>query len=359
MSRQRFKDFVTSEWLFVLSALGLVLTSVLAKQIPAYSRSDFEILFVLFVLFIITTGLQRHGVLKRIACRVESGGFISIKLVVATFFFAMIVTNDVALMTLVPLTILLNVPYKAWLVIAEALAANAGSALSPFGNPQNLFIYWHYDIPFTDFIATIAPFALFFLVILMGAAMAIRARGVPVETPQPEALSGSGWFHIIALGIFALAILRVLPLMVGVLVILYVLVADRESLRIDYALLLTFVCFFGFTDNLQVLLANHLEHPHHVFLLAAFLSQIISNVPAALLLADFTPHWRSLLWGVSVGGFGSLVGSLANLIAYRIYARSGQADGRSFLVKFHAASYAAFFIGILLYFILHSLMTFP
>ena len=352
MSRQKFRDFVTSEWLFILSASGLMTTSVLTWQIPAYSRSDIEILFVLFVLFLITTGLQRHGVLRRIARRVESGGFISIKLVLATFFFAMIVTNDVALMALVPLTILLNIPHKAWLVIAEALAANAGSALSPFGNPQNLFIYWHYDIPFSDFVTVIAPFSLVFLILLVIGALAIRARGNPLATSKPNALSRSAWFYIFALFIFALAVLRVLPLAIGAVVILYAIILDRDSLRVDYALLLTFACFFGFTDNLQVLLESYLAHPHHVFLLAAFLSQIISNVPAALLLADFTDHWQALLWGVSVGGFGSLVGSLANLIAYRIYVRSYRDDARSFTIRFHVVSYAAFFIGILLYFIL-------
>ena len=352
ISRQKLTGLIQEEWLLVSSAFGLVATSLIVRRLPSYSPSDFEILYILLILFLITTGLQRHGVLRRIARRVESGGFISIKLVLATFFFAMVVTNDVALMALVPLTILLNIPHKAWLVIAEALAANAGSALSPFGNPQNLFIYWHYDIPFADFITTILPFSLVFLALLVLGAMMIRARGNPLATSKPNALSRSAWFYIFALFIFALAVLRVLPLAIGAVVILYAIILDRDSLRVDYALLLTFACFFGFTDNLQVLLESRLAHPHHVFLLAAFLSQIISNVPAALLLADFTDHWQALLWGVSVGGFGSLVGSLANLIAYRIYVRSYRDDARSFTIRFHVVSYAAFFIGILLYFIL-------
>ena len=352
MSRQQVSAFARDEWLLVLSAAGLALTSLITWRLPSYSLSDFEILYILFVLFVITTGLQQHDVLARIARKVEQGNLISVKLVLATFFFAMVVTNDVALMALVPLTILLNIPHKAWLVIAEALAANAGSALSPFGNPQNLFIYWHYDIPFADFITTIIPFSLVFLILLVIGALAIRARGNPLATSKQNALSRSAWFYIFALFIFALAVLRVLPLAIGGAVILYAIILDRNSLRVDYALLLTFACFFGFTDNLQVLLESYLAHPHHVFLLAAFLSQIISNVPAALLLADFTDHWQALLWGVSVGGFGSLVGSLANLIAYRIYVRSYRDDARSFTIRFHVVSYAAFFIGIFLYFIL-------
>jgi len=352
MSSLSFRTFLKDEWLLFLSAAGLLLTSIIARRLPHYTTSDFEVLYILLVLFVVTQGLQQHGVLQYVASKMESGRFVSIKLVLATFFFAMIVTNDVALLALVPLTVLLQVPHKEWLIIAETLAANAGSAISPFGNPQNLFIYWHYHIHFLDFISTIAPFALVFLLLLLGGAALLRPHELTVVSPRPQiSLSSRAWFYIFALVIFALAILRLLPLTIGGIVLLFALLADRPSWRIDYALLLTFACFFGFTDNLQALLANHLAHPHHVFLLAAFLSQIISNVPAALLLADFTPHWKALLWGVSVGGFGSFVGSLANLIAYRIYVRSGQADVRSFIIKFHAASYAAFFIGIVLYFI--------
>ena len=358
MNSNWLQTLVRDEKLLLISISGLLATSIIARRLPIYTASDFEILYILLVLFVITTGLQQHGVLQYIASKIEKGNFVSIKLVLATFFFAMIVTNDVALLAIVPLTILLNIPRKEWLIILETLSANAGSALSPFGNPQNLFIYWHYHIHFSKFIITIAPFTLAFLLLLLTGAAIIRARGLPATTTDgTKALSSRAWFYVLALIIFALAILRLLPLALGGLVLLFALFIDRTSLRIDYALLLTFICFFGLTDNLQSLLASHLTHPHHVFLLAALLSQIISNVPAALLLADFTPHWQSLLWGVSVGGFGSLVGSLANLIAYRIYVRSEPANTRSFIIKFHAASYAAFFIGILIYFIRHSLTT--
>jgi len=331
------------------AAAGLLITSLVLWRMPSYSKSDFGILYILFVLFIITTGLRVHNVLGKIAQRIEKGRFIAIKLLLVTFLFSMLVTNDVALLTIAPLTVLLNVPKKEWLIIMEALAANAGSALSPFGNPQNLYIYWHYNIPFSDFITTIAPFSIAFLALLLIGVLAIRAAGHPPETQEKKPFSSSSYFYIAALVIFALAILRALPLAIGGLVILFALIKDRASLRVDYALLLTFGCFFGFTDNLQVIFGALLTHPQHVFLLSAFLSQIISNVPTALLLADFTPHWQSLLWGVSVGGFGSLVGSLANLIAYRIYIRSEREKSRSFIMKFHIASYSAFFIGILLY----------
>ena len=353
MSRT-WKTFAQKEWLLILSALGVVSTSLFLRRLPSYSISDAEILYILFVLFVVTTGLQRHAILENIACRLERGRFIPTKLMLATFFFSMVVTNDVALLAIVPLTMLLHTKRKDWLVIAEILAANAGSAISPFGNPQNLFIYWFYQISFGDFLAEIAPFSLVFLVLLTVATAIINTNEQPASVRLPRKLSAMAYFYLAALIIFALAILRILPLAAGGVIILFVLLADRKSVRVDYALLITFGCFFGFSDNLRVMLTNILTHPQHVFLLSALLSQIISNVPTALLLADFTPHWQPLLWGVSVGGFGSLMGSLANLIAYRIYVRQARQQAFRFTVKFHSASYAAFLTGIFLYFIIHA-----
>jgi len=352
MRNHTWLDFVKEEWLLVIAALGLLLTSLYLRRWPAYSRSDLEVLYILWMLFIITTGLQRHGVLDRFAARIERGRWLAAKLVVVTFLFSMLVTNDVALLTIVPLTMLLHVEGKAWLVILEALAANAGSALSPFGNPQNLFIYWHYGIPFPDFVREIAPFSIVFLVFLSLGALAFREKGQPTPAGELRPLSPSAYFYLGALALFTLVILRVLPLYAGLAIVAYVLFLDRGSLRVDYALLATFACFFGFTDNLRTLLTGVLAHPHHTFLLAALLSQLISNVPAALLLADFAEHWRSLLWGVSVGGFGNLIASLANLIAYRLYVRQERQGARGFLIRFHIVGYLAFLVGAILYFLI-------
>ena len=349
MNRTRCLNFAKNEWLLLLSASGLLFTSLYLQRWPSYSVSDVEILYILFVLFVITTGLEKHHVVREVARRLEHGRWVAVKLVVATFFASMLVTNDVALLAIVPLTLLLRTANKEWLIILEALAANAGSALSPFGNPQNLFIYWFYEIPFPVFVKTIVPFSLVFLLLLLGAALALGASPRPQISGEPKKLSLTAYFYGAALVVFALAILRVLPLSVGWGVLLFALFGDRGSLRVDYALLATFACFFGFTDNLRVLLSGVLFHPRHVFALSALLSQFISNVPAALLLADFTDHWRSLLWGVSVGGFGSLIGSLANLIAYRIYVRQAQHRALPFALKFHALSYLAFAVGVGLY----------
>ena len=156
--------------------------------------------------------------------------------------------------------------------------------------------------------------------------------------------------------VFALAVLRVLPLPVGVAVIGYALVFDRRALRVDYFLLCSFLFFFGLADNIKLLVESRMNHTGHIFLLSALASQAISNVPATLLFAKFTTDWQALLWGASVGGFGSLFGSLANLIAYKLYARheSSRRVG-AFTLRFLVLGYLAFFVAIGLYFVLDGL----
>jgi len=274
-----------------------------------------------------------------------------------TFFFSMIVTNDVTILAIVPVTLALHICCKEWVVILEVLAANAGSALSPFGNPQNLFLYWHYDISFWRFVQVIMPFSLAFLVMLLLMAF-ILSRYTNDHQPLPQAFgtinfSPLAYFYLAVLAIFILVIVRILPLWLGVIILFGICIVEHGKIRADYLLLATFAIFFGFTDNLKVLLATVLAYPHHVFLLSSLLSQVISNVPATLLVADFTDKWEALLWGVSVGGFGNLVGSLASLIAYRLYQRSQDSTTGKFLIEFHAASYSAFFIGWLMYLIFY------
>jgi hypothetical protein len=150
-----------------------------------------------------------------------------------------------------------------------------------------------------------------------------------VETKQinPERvnISKDSFLYLVFFFLFNLAILKIIPLWVGVIPILYAVIFDRKILlKVDYFLLLTFFLFFGITNTLTEVWNFHLSNPLNVFLISAFGSLVISNVPAALLLAKFTHNWEALLWGVNVGGFGSLIGSMANLIAYRFYVQEIQ-----------------------------------
>jgi len=265
-------NFLVRQWLLLVSAAGLVLTSVYLGRLPVPALREMEVLFILFVLFVAVKGLENSGLVSRLSQGVGRGRFVAVRLVLATFILSMLVTNDVALIVLVPLTLVLRLDRKGTIVILEALAANAGSALTPFGNPQNLFIYWYYRVHPIEFVTAIAPFSLVFLVILVVASLFLET-GIEPAVPRGEpGVKPGAYVYGVLLLVAVLAVLRVLPVWSGVLVGAYALVFDRRSLRVDYALLVTFFCFFGLAGNLETVLASRLEHPGHVFLFSALSS---------------------------------------------------------------------------------------
>lgn len=352
----RVSEFLLKEWLLVISALALISLSLYVKRLPLYTEQELQVLVFLAMLFVTVKGLECSGLLKRVSQHFEHGRAIPVKLVLLSFFLSMLVTNDVALIVLVPLTLLLPYPRLDILVILEALAANAGSALTPFGNPQNLYIYWYYQLSPQQFIYTIAPLSAIALVLLLAATASVKSGtgGQPLIRANP--VKRHAYVYLILLGLVILAILRVLPWWSSILVAVYAVFRDRRSLRIDYSLLLSFAFFFGAADQLSTVLQTELKQPISIFLFSALSSQLISNVPATLVLAKVTDRWPALLWGSNIGGFGSLLGSLANVIAYRLYLRQARPKQvLIFTVKFLSIGYVAFCIGLGLYFVMRAL----
>ena len=352
-SQITFIDFVLKEWLVIASGAGFALTTLYTKHFPIYSVNEIEVLFILFVLFVVINGLQKSGLILRAAQNIEKGRAIPLKLLLGTFFLSMLVTNDIALIVIVPLTLSLNINQKDILVILEALAANSGSALTPFGNPQNLYIYWFYNVPPDTFIKTISPFSLLFLGLLIVSSILIRIRNDLYED-QVHKIDKKAYLYGVLLIVVLLTVFRIFPVSIGIVVILFALVFDRKALRIDYALLLSFFFFFGIADNLKTILSSEVSHSEHIFLFSALVSQVMSNVPTTLLFAKFTSNWQALLWGSNAGGFGSLFGSLANLIAYKLYiTHEGSSNVSIFTARFILIGYMALFISIGLYFLLY------
>jgi len=345
-----FIDFILKEWLIIASGVGLALTAFYTKRFPIYSINEMQVLFILFVLFVVVNGLRKTGFILQIAQSIEKGKAIPLKLVLTTFFLSMLVTNDIALIVIVPLTLSLNINRKDILVILEALAANSGSAFTPIGNPQNLFLYWFYDVP----PGTIAPFSLVFLGLLIASSLFVKVRN-DLQKRQVQKINKKSYIYGVLLLIVLLTVFHVLPVLAGIVVILFALIFDRKALRVDYALLFSFLFFFGIADNLRTMLASEISHSGHIFLLSALASQVMSNVPATLLFANFTLNWQALLWGANAGGFGSLFGSLANLIAYKIYVTHEDTNNNTaiFTARFLIMGYVALFVSICLYFLLH------
>lgn len=343
---------IVKEWLLFASAFGFILTSFAAQRFPHFSNAEIEVLFILYSLFVAVEGLQKKGLILAVAKKIESGNFIALKLTLLTFFLSMIITNDVALLVVVPLTLAIETERKGGLIISEALAANAGSAFTPIGNPQNLFIYWYYNLTPLEFFAAIASFSILFFFLLSAYAFYLDKKE-KIRKPGKEKIEiqKTSFVYVIILLIIILTVLKILPIWAAFVSIIFSALFDRESLKTDYSLLFTFLFFFGVADNLKVILATEINFSGHVFLYSALISQVISNVPATLLLAKFTKNWEALLWGVSAGGFGSLFGSLANLIAYRLYVSrvKSATEIKRFTLRFLLFGYAAFVLSVLFY----------
>lgn len=307
---------------------------------------DWRVLALLFSLMVTVAGLRQAGLFGRLArglcTRVKTSRGLCFVLVMLCFFSSMLVTNDVALLTFVPFSVLVLVltghkQLLVWVVVLQTVAANLGSMLTPLGNPQNLYLYTFYNMTAPEFLSVTAPAALVCLAVTAGLCLLTPARPAAVEL-DGEADPLNHRLLWLCLSMFAVCLLCVLrlidwPLML-VLVVVITLAARPTLLRqADYALLLTFVFFFIFVGNLGRIPAAAAWLQGLVqgreLVCGALASQVISNVPAAVLLSGFTDKAAPLLLGVNLGGLGTPVASLASLISLKIYARTpGESTGR-------------------------------
>ena len=335
--------------LFVTGLVVLAASCALAGRVPKITRDEVEVLIILGSLFISVRCMELSGLLHRLAKRLEGRNHPALSLTVATFLFSAVVTNDAALTVMIPLTFLLRPPGLLPIIVLETLAANAGSALTPLGNPQNLFLYWHYGLTLSQFVAAIAPLCAMVLVVLAITALFVRGR-TPVLLPPPRVSPAHVVLQLALLMICLAVILRIFPPYVCLLIPIYAAAFEPRALHIDYALLIALLCFFGVADNLSALLSARLQHTSHIFLITAFSSQVVSNVPAAVLMAEFTSRWEAVLWGANVGGFGSPIASLASLIACRLfYLRRPGAPTVKFCLVLWVAGSAVFALGCIGY----------
>ena len=326
----------------LLCALAAAVASMLLRPpVPAnwraYAESvDVRTLALLFCLMAVVAGLTRAGLMAKIRARMVRGERtarqISFALVNLSFFSAMVLTNDVALISFVPLALLLLGASSTRAVVttltAQTVAANLGSMLTPIGNPQNIYLYSAFGMGLGEFFATIAPFALAGF-----AASNALCLLVPREAVEAGEAADAVSLNVRLVTVY-IVLLCVCLACVGrliswqlclVAVFAACLVFDRRVLlEVDYGLLLTFVCFFVFVGNLKSVpaVAGTVQAAlgGREILVSALLSQVISNVPAAIMLSGFTDAGGALLVGTNIGGLGTPVASLASLITLRAYA---------------------------------------
>lgn len=333
-------EFIKKETILVIALLLAAVSMFIVPPSAAYADYiDWNTILLLFDLMAVVAGFQKLGVFSMIGSallkKIHTSRQLALILVFLPFFFSMLITNDVALITFVPFAlIILKLSGKEQILLTvvtlQTLAANLGSMLMPMGNPQNLYLYTLSGITLADFIKLTLPLFLLAAVILFLAVFFIKNTPVEIVTASSDKVKITGFSLLSYSILLILCILCVLkyfsPLWLTGIICLYLVIRDRIIFqKIDYSLLATFIGFFIFIGNisqiesfrtaLQGVIVSH-EIP-----VAILSSQVISNVPAALLLSGFTDQYADLIIGVNLGGLGTLIASMASLISYKQIAR--------------------------------------
>lgn len=349
---ERMIKKLKEETVLVIVALGALFSMAAVPVNKDYlGYFNWSVLALLFSLMLVVSGLKKCGVFDWISewlCRkTSSARGMALALVLLCFFTSMFVTNDVALITFVPFTILTlsmteqqkRMPY---IIVLQTVAANLGSMLTPVGNPQNLYLYSFYEMNPADFFRITVPVTVISFFLLIGLCLFVPKDEIRehksnyLPRVDKDALALFLILFLVCLG----TVFRFYHWSVMFAVVAGICILKNRKLfyEVDYGLLLTFICFFIFTGNLgkmewiQDTLAGFLEGKE--LLLAALSSQVISNVPAAILLSGFTNEAEALVLGTDIGGLGTLVASLASLISYKAYSRYPGADKKKYMIIF-------------------------
>jgi Na+/H+ antiporter NhaD/arsenite permease-like protein len=345
------KHFIQKEAVLCIAALAAGITMLFVPPSPDYlDYIDFRVLALLFCLMAVVAGYNKTGVFvllsERILMRVANVRSITLVLVLLCFFSSMWITNDVALITFVPFAILIltmtgHTRHMIPIIVLQTIAANLGSILTPIGNPQNLYLYSQYNLSIANFFNITLPYTLFSLLLLWVAVMFLPKEHISFTLSNIKKTDKHKPYTILLYsGLFLVCLACVLHLadyrLTFLAVFLVILLFDRDVLRkVDYSLLLTFVCFFLFVGNIGNIpviregLASLLDGRE--LLISILASQVISNVPAAVLLSAFTSDYKTMIVGTNLGGLGTLVASLASLISYKFYLRTEQAQPAKYL----------------------------
>lgn len=367
----KVKDFFKKETVCCIAfLLAVVSMCFIPPSVNYFSYIDFRVLALLFCLMAVVRGFSSIGVFTRLGTmlltHVHSLRMLSALFIFLCFFFSMLITNDVALITFVPFTILVlsMAEQKKFLIpviVLETIAANLGSMLTPLGNPQNLYLYTISGLSIGAFVRIMLPYSFVSAILLL-----IFILFLPKDTVSTVTASNTSnviceavkarknsrilfAFYLILFLLCLLTVLHILPYQILFFLVLtgFLLLDYRVLKDVDYFLLLTFLCFFIFIGNMkQISLVHKLISKllaHHEVLMGIGASQIISNVPAAILLSGFTDDYSALLIGVNLGGLGTLIASLASLISFKFYTNSNGSDTKRFLGIF--TLYNAIFLG--------------
>ncbi len=355
---------IKKELTLFLAALCAVISICIIPIDEAYwGYVDLRVLCLLFCFMALVEGLKSCNIFLVLAQKLLEGEhslrLFVVVLVFLPFFTSMFITNDVSLITFVPFALLtLHIIQQTQLsmlvVVLQTIAANLGSMVTPFGNPQNLYLFSKYEMSMGAFLQLLMPFALVSLLLLLICTAQVKRTKIHVTFPQKEVISHRKDMVLFTV-LFLCCILCVLHVIhygiTFVLVLAAMLLRRRELLKhVDYSLLLTFVCFFIFSGNIARIDAVHdllaFCMEKYALICAILCSQVISNVPASILLSGFTERGDLLVIGTNLGGLGTLVASLASLISFKFYINEYPGTGKKYIALFTA--YNVGFLAVLL-----------
>lgn len=343
-----FIEFIKKEIVLIIAMILAIGTSFIS--LPKIEYIDFKVIILLFNLMILVAGFKDLKVLDSIATsllkRCTSLKSLIYMVVFLTFFSAMIVTNDVALITFVPLTLIIGKKANINIlkaVIFQTLAANLGSALTPMGNPQNLFIYSYFNINILEFLKITLPLVLLSVIFLIFIIFREKRESISFKVEKIKIENKRGIIiYSVLFFITLLSVFHLIDYRISFVITIIAIISFNKNLfkKVDYSLLITFVAFFIFIGNISSMseikefMINILSSEKSTFISSIISSQFISNVPATMLISAFTPYYKGLLLGVNIGGLGTIIASLASVISYKLYLNEYPSNGGNYIKKF-------------------------
>lgn len=369
--KNKLLSFLKTETILVAAFVLAVISCFLVPPDMGYTQYiDTHTLALLFSLMAVMAGFQKAGIFDKISSIIlshtGSQKGLSFVLVSLCFFGSMLITNDVALITFVPLGILVLKTAKMEsslpVVTLMTIAANLGSMLTPIGNPQNLYLYTLSGLSLWQFLQITAPYTILCAILLVVGVLGLPTQkgSLRIQMNQPTISLNHSilYFILFVLALFCVAGLLSVWILLAVVVVSVALLDRTVLKKVDYSLLTTFAAFFVFIGNMGRMSAFH-DFVQKIVLgneqiTAVVASQIISNVPAALLLSGFTHEWAQLIIGTNLGGLGTLIASMASLISYKqIASQYPHQKGRYLLI------FSLWNIGFLAVLLIFSLLVLP
>jgi len=354
--------FIQKETVLCIAALFAVISAFAVPPSKAYiAYIDFRVLALLFCLMLVVAGFQTIGLFEHLIesmiKHISNTRQLVFVLVLICFFTSMFITNDVALITFVPFAIITlqkikKVKLMIFVIVMQTIAANLGSMFTPLGNPQNLYLYSISQMGIAEFLELMFPITCLSLLLIVVTLLFMKKEKIGtlegIRTVKISRLKMG--VYVVLFGICLCTVLHLIDYRLALgIVMITVLVVDRKLLvKADYLLLLTFIAFFIFVGNIRNIpyIANVLASivSGNEILVSTITSQVISNVPAAILLSGFTKNYRMLILGTNIGGLGTLIASMASLISYKIYGKTEGARKGKYLTVFSVINLIYLFI---------------